>query len=206
MSLGVWRIPGSSCIYLVLLPALVIAACVLGYYTFLTARQFERLGEQSIAESSLLLLQDKVERIEQQIITADNQAFGAIDLDDESFGAGWKLHAEEISPSIRALLVLDADRHIVGYAARATADDQRVLPAPVHDAHAAGPRARRPRAEPADAPAPQLRRAQLPDLVQGGRCTTAGATTFVAHHDTGYLVRSVFADVLRNEPASRRRT
>ncbi|HMI92451.1 MAG TPA: hypothetical protein VK509_13850, partial [Polyangiales bacterium] len=68
---------------LVLMPALVLAAGVLGYYTFQTARQFERLGEQSIAESSLLLLQDQVERIEQLIISADNAAFAAIDLDDE---------------------------------------------------------------------------------------------------------------------------
>ena len=55
--------PRLKLMYLVLVPALVIASCVLGYYAFVTARQFERLGEQSIAESSLLLLQDKIETI-----------------------------------------------------------------------------------------------------------------------------------------------
>jgi two-component system phosphate regulon sensor histidine kinase PhoR len=186
-------------IYLVPLPALVIAACVIGYYTFLTARQFELLGEQSIAESSLLLLQDKVERIEQQIITADNQAFGAIDLDDEASVQEWKLHAEEISPSIRALLVLDADRHIVGYAARANADDQRVfrrlfMTRMLQDLELDG-----------------LEQNRLKHLHRsyGGRnylisymavIHRGKRYAFVAHHDTGYLVRSVFAEVLRNEP------
>jgi two-component system phosphate regulon sensor histidine kinase PhoR len=191
--------PRLKLIYVVLLPALVIAACVLGYYTFLTARQFERLGEQSIAESSLLLLQDKVERIEQQIITADNQAFGAIDLDDESSVQEWKLHAEEISPSIRALLVLDAERRIVGYAARANADDQRIfrrlfMTRMLQDLELDG-----------------LEKDRLMHLHRsyGGRSylisykqVVHGGVRyyFIAHHDTGYLVRNVFTDVLRNEP------
>jgi two-component system phosphate regulon sensor histidine kinase PhoR len=186
-------------IYLIPLPALLIAACVIGYYTFLTARQFEQLGEQSIAESSLLLLQDKVERIEQQIITADNQAFAAIDLDDESSVQSWKLHAEDISPSIRALLVLDADRNIVGYAARASADDQRsfrrlFMTRMLKDLELLN-----------------LEPYRLMHLHRnyGGRNYLISYKTvehdgrryaFVAHHDTGYLVRSVFPDVLKNEP------
>ena len=185
--------PRLKLIYVVLLPALVIAACVLGYYTFLTARQFERLGEQSIAESSLLLLQDKVERIEQQIITADNQAFGAIDLDDEASVQEWKLHAEDISPSIRALLVLDAERRIVGYAARANADDQRVfrrlfMTRMLQDLELDG-----------------LETDRLMHLHRsyGGRsylistsrwCTTASATTSSRTTTPGYLVRNVFAE------------
>ena len=48
--------------YLVLLPTLLVAACVLGYYTYLTAVQFERLGEKSIADSGLLLVRDKISR------------------------------------------------------------------------------------------------------------------------------------------------
>ena len=36
-------------VYRLLLPAIAIATCVLGYYTYLTAVQFQRLGEKSIA-------------------------------------------------------------------------------------------------------------------------------------------------------------
>ena len=64
------------------LPAIAVATCVLGYYTYLTAMQFERLGEKSIAESSLWLVQDRVTRLEQTIITADNNVFAAVNLDD----------------------------------------------------------------------------------------------------------------------------
>jgi two-component system phosphate regulon sensor histidine kinase PhoR len=186
-------------IYTVLLPALVIAACVLGYYAFVTARQFERLGEQSIAESSLLLLQDKIDGIEQLIISADNQAFGAIDLDDEASVQEWKVRAEDISPSIRALLVLDSERRIIGYAARASADDQRAfrrlfMTRMLQDLELDG-----------------LDNDRLMHLHRsyGGRSYLISYKTvvhagqryyFVAHHDTGYLVRNVFADVLRNEP------
>ena len=112
-------------VYALLVPALVVAACVLGYYAYQTARQVERLGEQSIAESGMLLLQDKIDRIEQAIIAADNQAFAAIDLDDKDPLADWKVRAEELSPSVRALIVLDEDRRFVAYAARASNDEQR---------------------------------------------------------------------------------
>ena len=186
-------------IYLVLVPALVIAACVLGYFTFVTARQFERLGEQSIAESSLLLLQDKVERIEQYIISADNQAFGAVDLDDPSSVQEWKMHAEEISPSIRALIVLDGQGHIAGYAARASAEDQRAFR-----------RLFTTRMLP-DLELDKLERDRLMHLHRsyGGRnylisyktVEHDGARVYlVAHHDTGYLVRAVFPELLPNEP------
>jgi len=68
-------------VYRLLLPAIAVATCVLGYYTYLTAMQFERLGEKSIAESSLWHVQDRVNRLEQTIITADNNVFAAVNLD-----------------------------------------------------------------------------------------------------------------------------
>jgi two-component system phosphate regulon sensor histidine kinase PhoR len=184
--------------YLVLVPALVVAACVLGYYAYLTARQFERLGEQSIAESSLILLQDKADRIEQLIIAADNQAFAAIDLDDESSVQQWKERAEELSPSVRALIVLDADLRIHGYSARASATDQRAfrrlfMTRMLQDL---------------DLRALEPNRLMHLHRSYDGRSYLISYKAvvhdervfyFVAHHDTGYLVRDVFAEVLRNE-------
>jgi two-component system phosphate regulon sensor histidine kinase PhoR len=191
--------PRLKLIYLVLLPALVLAACVLGYYTYVTARQFERLGEQSIAEASLLLLQDKAERIEQQIITTDNQTFAAVDLEDDGSLQGWKLRAEEISPSVRALLVLDADRRLLGYAARASAADQRAF---------------RRLFTTRILPDLELDKLELNRLMHLHRSYNGHSYLisykavehngkryyYAAHHDTGYLVRNLLADVLRNEP------
>src|SRR5215510_9070667 len=93
-------------VYRLLLPAIAVATCVLGYYTYLTAMQFERLGEKSIAESGLWLVQDRVNRLEQTIITADNAVFAAVNLElPESALSDWKSRAEEIAPSVRAVMV-----------------------------------------------------------------------------------------------------
>jgi two-component system, OmpR family, phosphate regulon sensor histidine kinase PhoR len=192
-------IPRPRLTYLVLIPALVIAACVLGYYTYVTARQFERLGEQSIAESSLLLLQDKVDRIEQIIINADNQAFAAIDLSDDGSVQAWKARAPEISPSVRAMIVLDADRRILGYAARASASDQRAfrrlfMTRILQDLDLE-------KLEP-------NRLMHLHRIYDGASVLISYKAVehqdrrfyLVVHHDSGYLVRKVFPEVLRNEP------
>ncbi len=112
-------------VYTLLVTVLVLAACVLGYYAYQTARQFEQLGEQSIAQSGMLLLQDKIDRIEQAIIATDNLAFAAIELDDSNPLAEWKARAEEVSPSVRALIILDVDRRFVAYATRTSAEEQR---------------------------------------------------------------------------------
>jgi two-component system, OmpR family, phosphate regulon sensor histidine kinase PhoR len=184
---------------LVLMPALVLAAGVLGYYTFQTARQFERLGEQSIAESSLLLLQDQVERIEQLIISADNAAFAAIDLDDESSVQAWKRRAEELSPSIRALLVLGDANQIMGYAARASAADQRTFRR-LFMTQIVG-----------DLGLPELEPQRLMHLHRsyGGVNYLISYKSvvhddrryyFIAHHDTGFIVRTFLNEILSNAP------
>ena len=182
--------------YLLLLPALILAAGVLGYYTLSTARTFERLGAESIAESSLLLLEDQVERIERQIIAADNAAFGAIDLDDERSVQRWKDRAEEISPSVRALIVLDEQFRILGYAARASASDQRafrrlfasrLLP----DLSLGGLQPER---------LMHLHRTyeSISYLISYRAVEHDGLRRYlVAHHDTGYIVRTWLSEMLR---------
>jgi two-component system phosphate regulon sensor histidine kinase PhoR len=105
----------------VVLPAVTVAACVLAYYTWLTAVQFDRLGEQSIAQSTLLLVQEKVDRVERAIIDADNAVFHLIDLaDPAAIEQRWPPLAERVSPSVRAVLVLDDGGTPVAYAARAS--------------------------------------------------------------------------------------
>ena len=45
--MGRWR---TRLVYLVLVPALAMAACVVGYYSYLSASQFDALGGESIAQ------------------------------------------------------------------------------------------------------------------------------------------------------------
>lgn len=186
-------------VYAVLLPAIITAGGVLGYYTYQTAAQFERLGEKSIAQSILLLLEEKLNRLEQQIINADNSTFAAVDLDDrDQLLDGWRLEAERVSPSVRAVIVLDQRRRLIGMEARASKTDanafrsvfmRRILP---------------------DLELEKVTIGRLKHLhaVYGGRSYLISYKavqhedeTFylAAHHDTGYLIRDVFPELFRGE-------
>ena len=110
----------------VLLPAIVVAASILGYYAYKSVSQIESLGNESIANSTLLLVQEKVDRVEQRIIDADNAIFHLVDLHTpESIENSWPPLAERISPSVRAVMVLDEGGGVVAYSARASDQERR---------------------------------------------------------------------------------
>jgi two-component system phosphate regulon sensor histidine kinase PhoR len=186
-------------VYWLLLPAIAVATCVLGYYSYLTAAQFQRLGEQSLAESSLWLAQDRVDRLEQTIISADNQLFGAINLEEPELAlAEWKVHAEELAPSVRAVVVLDVQRRVVDASARATErDTQQFMRLFLRQI------------------VPDMKLESLPYNVLNHLHKTYEGRSYLisfkavrqhgrryyltAHHDTGYLIRTVFPRLFRSE-------
>ena len=189
----------SRVVYLVLLPAIAVAAAILGYYAWVTATQFARLGEQTIAQSTLLILTDKVDRMERQIIEADNTVFDIVDPDDpEALETKWLPLARSLSPSIRSALLLDDTGNVVTYASRADAAGKREFMKVFLE---------------------QI----LPDLElerqRPGRLKhlhgTYGGTSYlisyqamqhrgrrfyaVAHHDTHYIVREQFPELFATE-------
>jgi len=106
-------------LYVALPPVLAIAAIILGRYTWLTASNYAQLGEETIVESTLVLANETVTRIERVIITADNAALGAIEVDrPEALDESWRPRAPELSPSIRAVAVLDSDGNVEGSSVR----------------------------------------------------------------------------------------
>jgi two-component system phosphate regulon sensor histidine kinase PhoR len=183
--------------YFLLVPALLVAAGVLSYYTYQTASQVRELGERSIASSGLLLVQDRVDRLEQQLIATDNLVFQQLDLDDpvESVRA-WKRQAEAMSPSVRAVLILDSQRQIIGYSARATEEDKGAFRSLwnsvlVHDLKLDG------------LVVGALKHlhatyAEKNYLISYKAVRHQGQRYYVAaHHDTGFLVRSVFPELFQ---------
>ena len=113
-------------LYFVLLPAIAVAAAILAYQIWLSDSRFIPLGEETIEQSTLLLVREKVDVIEQYIIDADNVVFGHVDLaDPESLKTNWQPTAALTSPSIRAVLVLDADKNPVSYAMRGSGTQKR---------------------------------------------------------------------------------
>lgn len=113
-------------IYWGVLPTIAVAAAILGYYAYQSAAQFAALGEQSIVQSTILLVDEKVDRIEEQVINADNAVFHLVDLEaPEALEEAWVPLAERISPSVRAVVVVDDGGTVVGFAHRGGARARR---------------------------------------------------------------------------------
>jgi len=192
-------------LYILLVPLIVAAAGVLGYFTWETASQYEELGASSIAHITLLLVEEKVDRIERDIILRDNAVFHLIDVpelleatDPEGLGARWLPLAERISPSVREVLVLTDELEVIDYVSRAAAQEQPAF-LRLFKKHIA-PELSIGALEPN-----QLR--HLHTTLNGTnylisyQTTSYDGRTFVlaAHHDIGYIVRTEFPRLVSNE-------
>lgn len=198
---GGWR---TRVTYWILLPVLATASGILGYYAYQSASQFAALGEQSIVQSTVLLVDEKVDRIEQQIINADNSVFHLVDFDDlTGLEAAWRPLAVRISPSVAAVLVVDDGGNVVTYASRASARgrrdflkvfSERILPDLELERHPVG----------------QLRHlhrtyAERSYLISAKPVRVQGRRYYlVAHHDPSYFVREVFPSLFVTEEGKRR--
>lgn len=184
-----WR---ARVLYWLLVPAIVIAAGVLGYYSVEAARQVAEASEQSVVQSTLLLVDEKVDRLEQMVIGADEAVFHLVDVRrPETVETDWPALAQRLSPSVRALFVLDDTGSHVAYACRCNEReaedfeklfDERVVPdLLLHQA-----------------PLGQLRHlhrtyAQQSHLFSYRAVRDDGRRFYIVlHHDTGYFQRSVF--------------
>lgn len=191
-----WR---SRLVYLVLIPAIAIAAGILGYFSIQSARQFARESEQSVLASTLVLVDEKVDRVEQMIISADEAVFHLVDpAEPVAFERTWPDLAERISPSVRALMVLDDGGNVLGYACRCSAQqrrdflkvfEERILPNLQLEQERIGVLRHHHRTY-----------ADESYLISYRAVRHAGRRHYlVAHHDTGYLVREVFPTLFVQE-------
>jgi two-component system phosphate regulon sensor histidine kinase PhoR len=112
--------------YLILTPAILVAAGILGYYTFRSAREQTRLGAQTIAQSLLSVAQDRVERIERYIVLADAKVFALVDPNDPStIDTVWLPQAETQTPSVSSVLLIDQDGNVLEWASRLDKKERR---------------------------------------------------------------------------------
>jgi two-component system phosphate regulon sensor histidine kinase PhoR len=179
-------------LYVILLPLIIAAAGVLGFFTWETASRYDELGASSIAHSTALLVEEKVDRIEQEIIFRDNAVFHLIDVADlTSLPDRWLPLAERISPSVRALLIMSVDGEILSYVSRAAVKEQPAF-LRLFRKHIA------PELELEELAPDKLRHLHLSvngtSYLISYMATVYEGETYVmaAHHDTGYIVRSEF--------------
>ena len=113
-------------LYLILVPAILVAAGVLGYYTFRSARDHALLGERTIAQSLLSVAQERVGRIERYIIQADNRLLGLVQAADAGqLDEGWLQRVEAVAPSVRGVVILKPDGGVQEIAYRGSRKERR---------------------------------------------------------------------------------
>jgi two-component system phosphate regulon sensor histidine kinase PhoR len=117
------RPPRERLFTFLLLPAIVLAVLVLASVMFRSSFQLERLREQSVVEATLLLANEKADRLDKRIIEQDNSVRSVLDLSErEEFGDKWLESAALQTPTVRAVLLIDlvAPSHpVVAAASRA---------------------------------------------------------------------------------------
>jgi len=180
-------------LYLILVPAILVAAGILGYYTFRSSREHTQLGEQTIAQSLLSVAQQRVERIERYIVIADGTVFRLIDPNDSStIDSVWLPQAEAQTPSVRSVLLVDQEGNVIQWASREDKKTRRAFLRLFRQELAATLEL--------DSPEPGVlqhvhREAEGSNYLLSYKAyeTLAGQTTYiVAVHDTRYLVEAVF--------------
>ena len=100
-----------------------LAVIVLATIMFRSSFQLERIRERSVVEATLLLANEKADRLDKRIIEQDNAVASLTEGDAlENFGDRWLDVASVQTPTVRAVVVLDISepsREVVAYASRA---------------------------------------------------------------------------------------
>jgi two-component system, OmpR family, phosphate regulon sensor histidine kinase PhoR len=106
-----------------LLPAIIVSVLVLLSVMFRSSFQLEKLREQSVVEATLLLANEKADRLDKRIIEQDNIIRSLLDAAERAhFGRKWLESAAIQTPTVRAVLLLDLLRpshDVVAVASRA---------------------------------------------------------------------------------------
>lgn len=91
-----------------LLGVIAAAAVFLSGWTWRTSGRLERLGARTVIESTVLLVREKIDRVEAMLINADNNVLHLVDPDDlTTLSTRWPFLAERVSPTVRSVLIVD---------------------------------------------------------------------------------------------------
>ncbi|MBN2340542.1 MAG: HAMP domain-containing histidine kinase [Deltaproteobacteria bacterium] len=98
----------------ILFPVILAAIVILGKINFEAAQNFGRWGERSIVESTFLLAKEKVDRVENEIISTDNAFFQIIDAENLN-DACTRWSAGIHSNLVKAAVIFTDDNEVVQY-------------------------------------------------------------------------------------------
>ncbi len=96
-------------LYFVLVPAIVIAILLLGAVALRTTLRIERATQQTVMDATWSLADERVDRLDKMIIAQDNAVDASVDVAAlETLATRWLPTAVRETPTVRAVLVLDA--------------------------------------------------------------------------------------------------
>ncbi len=111
-----------------LIPAIVVAAGVLAYFSWQSAARFAELGEETIVQSTLLLIREKVQQLEERIIRADHMALAVADPASPALMPDrWRSTRSQLPISVRAIALFDVHDSLLGFVAAVSRAERRTL-------------------------------------------------------------------------------
>jgi two-component system phosphate regulon sensor histidine kinase PhoR len=118
-------------LYFVLVPAIVLAVCVLGWLALRTTLQIERARRQTVLDATLTLATERVALLDNFIVAQDNVvATHADPAQLETISRRWLATAARETPSVRAILVLDlgaAAHDVLAFASKSPSREDDVF-------------------------------------------------------------------------------
>ena len=111
-----WR---SVVVRWLIVPALIVAAAFLAWWSYRTTRRLSMAAEQELLGATARITNEKVRQVEQLIILNDNQANERVDPDDlDRLATQWLESAGRVSPTVHSVLVLDANQRVIRHVSR----------------------------------------------------------------------------------------
>src|SRR4051812_3847996 len=109
--------------YFALVPAIVVAVLVLGGIALRTTVQIEKARQQTVFDATMTLAEERVDRLDKQIIAQDNVVAAHVDIASlATIARRWLPTAARETPTVRAIVVVDMDHpdhDVLAFASRA---------------------------------------------------------------------------------------
>ena len=97
-------------LYFALVPAIVVAVLVLGGFALRTTLRIEKRRQETVIAATISLADERVDRLDKFLVAEDNVVLAHVELDKLlSLRSRWLQTAARETPTVRAILVLDAD-------------------------------------------------------------------------------------------------
>jgi two-component system, OmpR family, phosphate regulon sensor histidine kinase PhoR len=107
----------------VVIPVIVVAVAVLGYFTIKTTMRLDQLRKQAVLEATLGLALEKATRLDRILVDQDNTIMAIAEPEVfEHMGERWLPTARRETPTVRAVTLLDSSFQVLTWVSRAASN------------------------------------------------------------------------------------